>query len=81
MLVLLTPAETDSPERRVEVEIMPPAGDEPLKIEHELPEAAACGEIGFAFFRIGVRLPTNGRWVFVITCGAGVTSLPLQVSG
>jgi hypothetical protein len=80
VLVLLTQAETDSPERRVEVEIMPPTEDEPLKIEYELPDAAASGEIGFAFFNVEVRLPTDGRWVFVVTCGAGVTSLPLQVS-
>ena len=79
VLVLLTQAETDSPERRVEVEIMPPTKGEPLKIEYELPDAAAGGEIGFAFFNVEVRLPIDGRWVFVVTCGAGVTSLPLQV--
>jgi hypothetical protein len=80
VLVLLTQAETDSPERRVDVEIRPPADAEPLNIEYELPEAAAGGEIGFAFFNVEVRLPTDGRWVFVVTCGAGVTSLPLQVT-
>jgi len=80
-LVVLTQAETDSPVRRVEVEIMPPTDAEPLTIEYELPEAAAGGEIGFAFFNIEVRLPSNGRWVFVVTCGAGVISLPLQVTG
>ncbi len=80
MLVLLTQSETDSPVRRVDVEIMPPTDAEPLTIEYELPEAAAGGEIGFAFFNVEVRLPTDGRWVFVVTCGAGVTSLPLQVT-
>lgn len=80
VLVLLTQAETDSPERRVDVEIRPPTGAGPLNIEYELPEAAAAGEIGFAFFNVEVRLPTDGRWVFVVTCGAGVTSLPLQVT-
>lgn len=79
VLVLLTQAETDSPERRVDVEIRPPTDGQPLNIEYELPEAAAAGEIGFALFNVEVRLPTDGRWVFVVTCGPGVTSLPLQV--
>jgi hypothetical protein len=81
VLVVLTQAETDSPERLVEVEIRPPTDDESLTIEHELPEAAAGGEIGFAFFDIEVRLPSNGRWVFLVTGGAGAFSLPLQVTG
>ena len=81
VLVVLTQAETDCPERRVDVEIRPPTDDEPLNIEYELPEAAAGGEIGFAFFGIEVRLPSNGRWVFVLTGGAGTISLPLEVSG
>jgi hypothetical protein len=79
-LVLLTQSETDSPVREVDVEIMPPTDAEPLTIEYELPDAAAGGEIGFAFFDVEVRLPTDGRWVFVVTCGAGVTSLPLNVT-
>jgi hypothetical protein len=81
MLVVLTQAETDSPVLVVDVEIRPPTGDEPLTIEYELPEAVAGGEIGFAFFGIEVRLPSNGRWVFVVTGGAGTFSLPLEVSG
>ena len=81
VLVVLTQAETDSPVRRVDVEIRPPTDDEPLKIEYELPGAAAGGEIGFAYFGIEVRLPVNGRWVFVVTGGAGAISLPLVVSG
>jgi hypothetical protein len=81
VLVVLSQVETDSPVRQVELEIMPPTDDDSLIIEYELPEAAAGGEIGFAFFNIEVRLPVNGRWVFVVTGGAGVFSLPLQVSG
>lgn len=80
MLVVLTQAETDSPVRHIEVEIRPPSDDEPLTIEYELPEAAAGGEIGFAFFNIEVCLPVDGRWVFVVTGGAGAISLPLMVS-
>jgi len=81
VLVVLTQAETDSPERLIRVEIRPPTDDEPLTLEHELPEAAAGGEIGFAFFDIEVRLPSNGRWVILVTGGAGAFSLPLQVTG
>lgn len=80
VLVVLTQAETDSPVRQIEVEVRPPADDEPFTIEYELPEAAAGGEIGFAFFDIEVQLATNGRWVFVVTGGTGATSLPLMVS-
>ena len=81
VLVVLTQAETDSPVRRVEVEIMPPTDDESLVIGYELPEAAVGGEIGFAFFGVEVRLPVNGRWVFMVTGGTGTFSLPLMVSG
>jgi len=81
VLVVLTQAETDSPVRRFDVEIRPPTDAEPLSIEYELPEAAAGGEIGFAFFNIEVHLPVNGRWVFVVTGGPGAFSLPLEVTG
>ena len=81
LLVVLTQAETDTPDRLVNIEIRPPSGDEPQYLEFELPEAAAGGEIGFAFFRIEVILPIDGRWVIVVTGGAGVVSLPLMVSG
>jgi hypothetical protein len=79
VLVVLTQSETDNPAQRVEVEIRPPTDDDPLVIEYELPEAAAGGEIGFAFFNLEVKLPVNGRWVFLVTGGAGAFSLPLEV--
>jgi hypothetical protein len=81
LLVVLTQAETDNPDRIVGVEIRPPTDDDPQLLEFELPEAAAGGEIGFAFFGIEVNFPVDGRWVIVITGGAGVVSLPLQVTG
>jgi hypothetical protein len=81
VLVVLTQAETDSAVRRVEVEIRPPTDDDPLVVVYELPEAVAAGEIGFAWFNVDVRLPVNGRWVFVVTGGAGTFSLPLEVLG
>ncbi len=81
VLVVLTQAETDTPVRRIGVEIWPPTDDEPLTVEYELPEAAAGGEIGFAFFSIDTHLPVDGRWVIVVTGGSGAISLPLMVSG
>ncbi len=81
VLVVLTQSETDGAAQRVEVEIRPPTDDDPLVIGYQLPEAAASGEIGFAFFNVEVRLPVNGRWVFVVTGGAGTFSLPLEVQG
>ena len=79
VLVVLTQSETDTPVRRIEVEIRPPTDDDPLVIVYELPGAVASGEIGFAFFNVEVELPLDGRWVFVVTGGAGTFSLPLQV--
>ncbi|BBX75452.1 hypothetical protein H7H78_13990 [Mycobacterium shinjukuense] len=81
LLVTLTQAETDNPDRRVGVEIRPPTDDEPLFLEFELPEAATAAEVGFAIFPIDVILPSDGRWVIVVTGGAGAISLPLIVSG
>jgi hypothetical protein len=81
LLVVLTQVERDNPVRRVDVEIRPPTDDEPLHMDYELPAAAAGDEIGFAFFGIEVVLPFDGRWVIVVTGGAGVVSLPLMVSG
>ncbi len=81
VLVVLTQAETDSPDRRFVVEIRPPTDDEPMTMGYELPQAAAGGEIGFAFFDIEVSLPVDGRWVIVVTGGPGAISLPLHVSG
>lgn len=82
VLVVLTQAETDSPVRRINVEIRPPTVDGSVNVQYELPEAAAAGgEIGFAYFGISVCLPVDGRWVFVVTGGTGTFSLPLEVSG
>src|ERR1700745_787509 len=79
--VVLTQAETGSPDRKIDVEIWPPTGDEPLHIAYEMPEAAIAGEIGFAFFAVEVVLPIDGSWGILVTGGHGVISLPLVVSG
>lgn len=81
VLVVLTQAETDNPDRRVEVEILPPDGGDPHQIGYELPDVATGGEIGFAYYPVQIKLPVNGRWVIVVTGGAGAISLPLLVSG
>lgn len=81
LLVLLTQSEPDNADRRVDVEIRPPTDDEPLNVEFELPEAAVAAELGFAIFPIEVTLPVDGRWVLMVTGGAGMISLPLLVSG
>lgn len=81
LLVVLTQSETGSPDRRIEVEIRPPTDDDSLTIEFELPEAAITAELGFAIFPIEVTLPVDGRWVLMVTGGAGMISLPLLVRG
>ncbi|QUR69311.1 hypothetical protein [Mycobacterium spongiae] len=81
LLVTLTQAETDDPDPRVQVEIRPPTDDEPLLLEYELPEATTTAEVGFAIFAIEVKLPVDGRWVIVVSGGAGAISLPLIVRG
>ena len=81
LLVVLTQSETGNPERRIGVEIRPPTDDDPLTVEFELPEAAIIAELGFAIFPLEVTLPVDGRWVLVVTGGAGMISLPLIVSG
>jgi hypothetical protein len=81
VLVVLIQTETDAPDRRVDVEIRPPTGDDPLHLQYEVPEAAVTAEIGFAFFPVAARLPFDGRWVIVVTGGPGTVSLPLVVSG
>jgi len=81
LLVVLTQAETGGPDSRVDVEIRPPTDDEPLYLTFELPEAATAAEVGFAIFGIDIVMPVDGRWVIVVTGGAGAVSLPLLVSG
>lgn len=81
VLVVLTQAETDEPVGRVDVEIRPPGDGDPQQIAYDVPDAAAGGEMGFAYFPVEVNLATNGRWVFVVTCGPGAVSLPLHVTG
>lgn len=45
-----------------------------------MPEAAVAEFPGFAFFELRLRLPTDGRWVMVVTGGTGAISLPVLVS-
>ena len=81
LLVLLTQAEAGNPDRGVAVEIWPPTGDKPLELAYEVPPASAVSEIGFAFFDLEVSMPSDGRWVLLVSGGSGAISLPLEVSG
>lgn len=69
LLVVLTQAETDDPDRRVDVEVWPPTGDDAHHIEFELPEAAD-GQVYLD--------PEDGESDLG---GAGTISLPLIVTG
>ena len=80
-LVVLTQVETGNSDRQVTVEMLDPDGDQARHDTFELPDAAADGEIGFAFYSIEETLPMDGRWVIVVVGGAGAISLPLMVSG
>ena len=82
VLVVLTRSDAlsdNSGDRRVEVELMPPTGEAPLRRRFEVPEASIAEFPGFAFFGIDVSLPVDGRWVVVVTGGNEAISLPLLV--
>jgi hypothetical protein len=79
LLVVLTQSDADDDDR-LDVEIWPPTGHEPLRVAFEMPPEATVGEIGFAFFPVSVAMPVDGRWVIVVAGGPGVISLPLIVT-
>ena len=81
VLVVLTQADTESSDRRVDVEIRPPTLGAPVYKWFEAPEAAVGEFPGFAFFEIDARLPFDGRWVIEVTSSGAGVSLPLVVSG
>jgi hypothetical protein len=80
MLVVLTQPNDDDSDRRVDVEITPPTLDAPIHTSFEAPDVALNEFPGFAFFEIGVTLPSDGRWVIDVTSGGAGVSLPLLVS-
>jgi hypothetical protein len=80
VLVVLTQANEDDSDRRVDVEIRPPTPDAPVYKWFEAPEAALGDFPGFAFFELDVRLPFDGRWVIDVTSNGTGVSLPLVVS-
>jgi hypothetical protein len=79
VLVLMTEADTENPERQVNVEFRPPTFDEPVRKQFEVPEVALGKFPGFAFFDIDVNLPVDGRWLILVSGGAGTISIPLVV--
>ena len=79
VLVVMTEADAENPERQVDVEFRPPTFDEPVRKKFEVPEAALGKFPGFAFFTIDVKLPVDGRWLILVSGGAGTISIPLVV--
>jgi hypothetical protein len=82
VLVVLTQADAENPDRTIDVDIRPPNGKESLHFSLEVPEATANNEIGFTYWPLPLELPFNGRWDFVLTTAGGQeASFPLIVSG
>ena len=79
VLVLMTEADSDNPERQVDVEFRPPTFDEPVRKQFEVPEFAISKLPGFAFFDIEVELPVDGRWLILVSGGTGTISIPLII--
>lgn len=79
VLVVLTQAEPGNTDRQIKVEMRPPNDDDPIRLEFEVPEGAVAEFPGFAFFELQLVLPTDGRWVLVVTGGTGAISLPVLV--
>jgi hypothetical protein len=80
LLVVLTAADTENSDRKVQVEFNAPELDEPIRREFEVP-AVSIGEFpGFAFFPIDLVLPVDGRWVAEVSAGGSTISLPIEVS-
>ena len=79
VLVLMTEADSDGPDRRVGVEFRPPTFDEPVRQEFELPETAIGKFSGFAFFNVEVELPVDGRWLILVSGSSGTISIPLVI--
>ena len=80
VLVLMTEADSDDPDRRVSVEFRPPTFDEPVRQQFEIPEAAIGKLPGFAFFNVEVELPVDGRWLILVSGSSGTISIPLVIS-
>lgn len=80
VLVVLTRADTENSDRRIDIEIMPPTLDEAQHLRFEVPEASLGEFPGFAFFDVGVALPFDGRWMIVVNGGGEAISLPLVIN-
>jgi hypothetical protein len=81
-LVALTQTQHGETRREVEINIRPPEdGADPVVITGPIPEAAARGELGFAFFVFQTNIfgQFDGRWVFEVSAGGNTVSFPLNV--
>lgn len=79
-LVVLLQHGREADGHSVQVEFIPP-GDDPkrAKVEFDLPEGAREGEIAHAYYRIGIPLSVDGRYVCLVSAGGATISLPLNV--
>lgn len=77
-LVVLTQAEAGDKAPKLNIEIVKPSGDSQT-VEIDIPKATLGGEIGFAFFPIGIPVETDGRYLLSVTSRGGFVSLPLRV--
>jgi hypothetical protein len=77
-LVVLTQAEAGDKAAKLNIEIVNPSGDSQAQ-QIDMPEAALGGEIGFAFFPIGIPVRTDGRYLLKVTSRGGCVALPLRV--
>lgn len=78
-LVVLTQVDSGTTDPVIKLEIMPPTGDEPIVLDFPVPEATVSAESGFAFYRFGMQMPIDGRYVFVVSSGGSAVSLPLLI--
>ena len=80
-IVVLTQGDTDSTDRLVVIDVVPPNGEDPIHIHRELPANLTKADVGFASFQLRLTLNRNGRWIVKMSGGAGSVALPLTVSG
>jgi hypothetical protein len=63
----------------LKIEIIDPAGETQHTINVDIAPEGLQGENAFAFFKIGVGLPIDGRYVLVVTGDAGYASVPIHI--
>ena len=65
--------------RAIQLELIPPNGEDPLKMPLALSPEAFNGEIAFQIYGLGITMPFDGRWVCILSTGEASVSLPMNV--